>query len=63
MGYFDELSSKMALISKFRTSRRHYDVIIGNMDGFATSLFIKVQRQNVANWGILVCTFQKTIYL
>ena len=29
-----------------------YDVIIGNMEGFVTLLFIKVEEQNLANWGI-----------
>ena len=62
MGYFDVPSSKMALIFKFRASRRHYDVIIGNMECFVTLLFIKVEGQNLADWGILMCTFQKTIY-
>ena len=59
MGYFDVLSSKMALIFKFRASTSHYDVIIGNMEGFVTLLFIKVERQNLADWRILMCTFQK----
>ena len=31
-----------------------YDVIIGNMEGLVTSLFFKVERQNLGNWGILV---------
>ena len=62
MGYFDVLSSKMALIYKFRASTRHYDVMIGNMEGFVTLLFIKVERQNLADCGILMCIFQKTIY-
>ena len=65
MGYFDVPSSKMALILKFRasmTSLCHYDVIIGNMKGFVTLLFIKVEGQNLADWGILMCTFQKIIY-
>ena len=29
------------------------------MEGFVTSLFIKVEGQNLADWGILMCTFQK----
>ena len=62
IGYFDVLSSKMALIFKFRFLSRHYDVIIGNMEGFVTLLFIKVEGQNLADWGILICTFQKVIY-
>ena len=41
---------------------RHYDVIIGNMEGFVTLLFIKVEGQNLADWGILMCTFRKTIH-
>ena len=52
MGYFDVPSSKMALIFKFRAS-------IGNMEGFVTLLFIKVEGQNLANCGTLMCTFQK----
>ena len=32
------------------------------MEGFVTLLFIKVEGQNLADWGILVCIFQKTIY-
>ena len=30
------------------------------MDGIVTLLFIKVEGQNLADWGILICTFQKT---
>ena len=33
--------------------------MIGNMEGFVTLLFIKVEGQNLLNWGILMCTFQK----
>ena len=29
------------------------------MEGFVTLLFIKVEGQNLADWGILMCTFQK----
>ena len=36
---------------------RCYDVIIGNMEGFVTLLFIKVEGQNLADWGTLMCTF------
>ena len=36
--------------------------LIGNMEGFVTLLFIKVEGQNLADWGILIGTFQKSIY-
>ena len=42
--------------------QKWHDVIIGNMEGFVTLLFIKVEGPNLADWGILMCTFQKTIY-
>ena len=42
--------------------RYHYDFIIGNMEGFVTLLFINVEGQHLADWGILMCIFQKTIY-
>ena len=29
------------------------------MECFVTLLFIKVEGQNLADWGILICTFQK----
>ena len=29
------------------------------MERFVTLLFIKVEGQNLADWGILICTFQK----
>ena len=29
------------------------------MEGFVTLLFIKVEGKNVADWGILMCTFKK----
>ena len=29
------------------------------MEGFVTLLFIKVEGQNLADWGILMHTFQK----
>ena len=32
------------------------------MEGFVTLLFIKVEGQNLADWDILMCTFQKTTY-
>ena len=32
------------------------------MEGFVTLLFIKVEEQNLAEWDILTCIFQKTIY-
>ena len=32
------------------------------MEGFVTLLFIKVEGQNLADWGILMCTFHKIIY-
>ena len=32
------------------------------MEGFVTLLFINVEGQNLADWAILMCTFQKTIY-
>ena len=32
------------------------------MEGFVTLLFIKVEGKNLADWGILMCTFQKTNY-
>ena len=41
MGYFDVISSKMALIFKF---------IIGNMEGLVTLLFFKVERFCSRNW-------------
>ena len=50
----------MALIFKFRVLC--YDVITGNMEGFVTLLFVKVEGQNLAEWGILMCIFQKTTY-
>ena len=39
-----------------------YYVIIRNMEGFVTLLFIKAEGQNLADWGILICTFHKSIY-
>ena len=45
----------MALIFKFRA------FIIGNMEGFVTLLFIKVEGQNLADWGILMCIFQSIL--
>ena len=32
--------------------------IIGNMEGLATLLFLKVERQNLISWGILMSAFQ-----
>ena len=32
------------------------------MEGFVTLLFIKVEGQNLADWGISMCTFQKNMY-
>ena len=32
------------------------------MEFFATLLFIKVEGQNLADWGILMCTFKKIIH-
>ena len=32
------------------------------MECFVTLLFINVERQNLADWGILMCTIQKIIY-
>ena len=29
------------------------------MEGFVTLLFIKVEGQKLADWGLLMCTFQK----
>ena len=29
------------------------------MEGFVTLLFIKIKGQNLADWAILMCTFQK----
>ena len=29
------------------------------MEGFVTSLFMKVEGQNLADWGILMCIFKK----
>ena len=29
------------------------------MEGFVTLLFIKVEVQHLAEWGILMCTFKK----
>ena len=34
-----------------------YDVIIDNIKGFVILLFIKVKKQNLAHWGILMCIF------
>ena len=62
MGYFDVPSSKMVLVFKFRASMTSNDVIIGNIESFVTLLFINVEGQNLADWGILMCTFQKIIY-
>ena len=62
MGYFDVPSSKMALVFNSGLLCRHYDVIIGNVESFVTLLFINVEGQNLADWGILMCTFQKIIY-
>ena len=62
MGYLDVLYTKLALVFKFRASMTSCDVIIGNIESFVTLLFIKVEEQNLADWGILICTFQKTIY-
>ena len=33
------------------------------MEGFVTLLFIKVEGQNVADGGILMCTFQNYLFL
>ena len=33
---------------------------MGNLEGFVTWLFIKVERQNLEDLGILMCTFQKS---
>ena len=32
------------------------------MEGIVTLLFLKVERQNLVSWGILMGIFQKTIY-
>ena len=32
------------------------------MEGVVTWLFIKVEGQNLADRGILICTFQKNMY-
>ena len=32
------------------------------MENFVTLLFINVEGQNLADWGILMRTFQKIIY-
>ena len=32
------------------------------MEGFVALLFIKVEGQNLADWGILMRTSQETIY-
>ena len=29
------------------------------MEGLVTLLFFKVEKQNLVNWGILMCIFQK----
>ena len=29
------------------------------MEGFVTLLFIKIEGQNLVDWGILICTSQK----
>ena len=29
------------------------------MEGFVTLMFIKVEGHNLADWGILMCIFQK----
>ena len=31
------------------------------MEGFVTLLFIKVEEQNLADWGILMSTFQQKL--
>ena len=47
------------LFFKHNSMGGHYDVIIGNIEGFVILLFIKVEEQNLADWGILMCTFKK----
>ena len=32
------------------------------MEGFVTLTFVKDEGQNLADWGIFMCTFQKTIF-
>ena len=59
MGYFDVPSSKMALIFKFRASMTS---LCCQNRKYVTLLFIDVEGQNLADWGILTCTFQKIIY-
>ena len=61
MGYFDVLSSRMALVFKFRASMTYYDVIIGNMEGLVTLLFFTAERQNLVSWGIWMSTFLKKL--
>ena len=57
--YFDVLSSKMTLVFKFRASTHHYDVKIGNMEGFVTLLFFKAEGQNLVSWSILMYIFKR----
>ena len=52
----------MALISKFRASMSSVLRHNRKYEGFVTLLFIKVEEQKVADRGILICTFQKSIY-
>ena len=59
MGYFDVLSSEMALIFKFEASLTSLWRQNGNMEGLVTLLFFKVERQNLVTWGNLMCVFQK----
>ena len=32
------------------------------MEGLVTLLFVKVKKQNLADWSILMCIFQKITY-
>ena len=37
-------------------------VIMGNMKGLVTLVYLKIKSTNLASWGILMQIFQKVIY-
>ena len=43
MCYFDPLSSKMLFFFKFKACMSHNDVIMGNMEGLVTLVFLKIE--------------------
>ena len=53
----------MLFIFKFKIVSRHNDVVMGNMKGLVTWLFLKINGTNLVSWGILMQIFQKIIYL